>query len=136
MTVPKLSKTQVAVLAAAIVLMVAGVVLLVIALHPPKTTTKQPHKTAPLAVIQITAAGFVPANLQVASGTKVVWVNEDTSPHLVAADPYPTHTTLPALVAPKALGQKQTYSFVFTKARTVNYHDELNPTWEASITVK
>ncbi len=90
----------------------------------------------PVALIQITPTGFVPNTISVVHGTKVIWVNQDVLPHRVAADPYPTHSQLPALYAPKALGQKETYSFTFTKSRTVQYHDDLQPMWQGVIVVK
>lgn len=95
-----------------------------------------PARQYPVAVVQITPQGFSPQSLSVAPGTKVVWVNTDSRPHLVAADPYPTHAELPALVAPRALGQRETYSFIFTKPRTVHYHDDLNPTLGGVIIVR
>jgi plastocyanin len=132
--IPKLNHLQIILLTIVVLLMAIGILLIVIALKPAKTTTTNP-KQVPIAVIEINNSGFVPSTIQVKPGTKVVWVNKDVAPHQIAADPYPTHETLPALVAPKAMGQNQTYSFVFTKTRTVNYHDELNPTWGGTITV-
>lgn len=88
------------------------------------------------AVVQVTAGGFVPATLLVAPNTEVTWVNEDVKPHLVAADPYPSHSELPALVSPRALGQKETYSFLFAKTNTVHYHDDLNPMLNGVVQVK
>ena len=111
--------------------MVLGVILLVHAVFP----STQVIKAAPVAVIEITPTGFSPSTIKVNVGTKVVWVNYDQAPHQVAADPYPSHSELPALVAPKALGYKQTYSFIFTKPRTIHFYDELNPTWQGSVEV-
>lgn len=115
----------------ALVVIVLGVFLLVHALFPSTSVVK----AAPIGVIEITASGFIPSTLQVNVGTKVVWVNYDQLPHQVAADPYPTHAELPALVAPKALGYKQTYSFIFTKVGTIHFYDELNPTWQGTVEV-
>lgn len=120
-----------------------GFVLLVVALivalsNHSRTVQPVIKPTPPIAVVEITPNGFVPSTLHVSKGTKVIWVNNDNLPHRIAADPYPTHTSLPALFAPQALGNKQTYSFIFTKPKTVNYHDDLNPTaaWEGVIIVK
>jgi plastocyanin len=133
MAINKQNMLRIAVPVLAVIAMLIGAWLIISAFKPrhQQQTTQQP----PIAVIEVTHDGFVPATLHVVPGTKVVWVNSDVAPHRIAADPYPSHSELPALVAPKALGQKQTYSFTFTKARTVHYHDELNPTLEASITV-
>jgi plastocyanin len=135
-TLPKhLLWAEIGLLAGALLLVVALVIVLTGKSAPSTATQKAP---APIAVVEITPDGFVPTTISITKGTKVVWVNQDVMPHLIAADPYPTHKQLPALLAPKALGNKQTYSFTFTKAKTVNYHDELNPTaaWEGVVVVK
>jgi plastocyanin len=126
-----LPKDLILVAVVAIIVIVLGVFLLAHALFPSTAVVK----AAPIAVIEITSSGFIPSTLQVNAGTKVVWVNYDQSPHQVAADPYPSHSELPALVAPKALGYKQTYSFIFTKVRTIHFYDELNPTWQGTVEV-
>lgn len=121
-------------LVAVVILAIAGVVL-----WAPwqKSANKAANKaSAPsVAVIEITSNGFVPSTLSVHTNTDIVWVNEDVAPHLPAADPYPTHSSLPALVAPRALGQKETYSFHVSHAETINYHDDLNPTLIGSVEV-
>jgi len=89
-----------------------------------------------VAVIEITPTGFVPSTLNVQPNTNVVWINEDVNPHLPAADPYPTHASLPSLVAPRALGQKETYTFKVSKPETIHYHDDVNPTLAGTIVVE
>lgn len=89
-----------------------------------------------VAVIEITPTGFVPSTLNVQPNTNVVWINEDVNPHLPAADPYPTHASLPNLVAPRALGQKETYTFKVSKPETIHYHDDVNPTLAGTIVVE
>src|ERR1019366_2565212 len=111
----RLPKDLMILLVAFVIVIALGVFLLAHALFP----TTSVVKAAPIAVIEITASGFIPTTLQVNAGTKVVWVNYDQLPHQIAADPYPSHSELPALVAPKALGYKQTYSFIFTKPGTI-----------------
>lgn len=130
------SKKLYFVLAAGLLLMLVGVGLLILAIHPGKKIVPPAAHAPAYAVVEITGSGFMPQTLQVRPGTKVVWVNKDQAPHQIAADPYPTHASLPALFAPQPLAADQTFSFVFTKVRTVSYHDELNPTWEGSVTVK
>jgi plastocyanin len=127
----RLPKDLMILLVAFVVVIVLGVFLLIHAIFPSTSVIK----AAPIAVIEITTSGFIPSTLQVNAGTKVVWVNYDQLPHQIAADPYPSHSELPALVAPKALGYKQTYSFIFTKVRTIHFYDELNPTWQGTVEV-
>lgn len=88
------------------------------------------------AVVEITPTGFLPQTIAVSPNTEVIWVNEDVMPHLPAADPYPSHSELPNLVAPRALGQQETYSFLFTKKGTVHYHDDLRPTLTGVVEVR
>lgn len=110
-------------------------------LHLQQTAAKHPaasHQSGPpaVAVIEITASGFVPGTLSVNANTNVVWVNEDVMPHLPAADPYPSHSSLPDLVAPRALGIKETYTFHVSHAETINYHDDLNPVDVGTVVVR
>ncbi len=89
------------------------------------------------AYVDITDAGFTPQTLQVAKGTKVIWVNKDASPHQVASDPYPDRTALPGLFAQQPLAAQQTYDFTFDKAGTFTYHDYLHPeAFHATVVVK
>jgi plastocyanin len=119
------------ILAALVLLVVLGTLMLIRAIAPPSHVVP----AAPIAVVEITKTGFIPASLTVKTGTKVVWVNYDQMPHQIAADPYPSHSELSTLFAPKALGYKQTYSYIFTKARTIDYCDQLNPTMQGEIEV-
>ncbi len=133
--------TKVAIVGAVSVVILAVVVGLVVWQwhrgHHHTTSTGRSHTSkSAMAVVEITPSGFLPSTLAVQPNTNVVWVNEDVMPHLPAADPYPTHTSFPDLVAPKALGQKETYSFLFTKAETVRYHDDLNPTMTGTVEVR
>jgi len=105
--------------------------------HNTTNTGKSKGTSSPTtAVIEITPSGFLPSTIAVSPNTNVVWVNEDVMPHLPAADPYPTHAELPALVASRALGQKETYTFLFTKKETVHYHDDLSPTMTGTVEVR
>jgi len=123
-----------------LVVIVVALGLWLLNIRTNNTVTSNTSKTAgaipKIAVVDITKSGFVPSTLSISVDTRVIWVNEDVAPHLPAADPYPTHSQLPSLVAPRALGQKETYSFLFTKAGTVQYHDDLNPTLTGTIVIK
>lgn len=99
-------------------------------------STHKKQSPPTVAIVEITSAGFVPSTLSVSKNTDVVWVNEDVMPHLPAADPYPSHSSLPSLVAPRALGLHETYTFHFSKTGTVRYHDDVNPTMVGSVVVR
>jgi plastocyanin len=87
--------------------------------------------------VSITPTGFVPATVSIKVGQAVTWTNTDTAPHIVASDPYPTDTTLSGLNSQQDLSTNDRYSFVFDKAGTYTYHDDLNPyTLEGTVIVK
>lgn len=116
---------------AAVVLVIGGY-LLVHSLRATQTAVKLP----PTYYVSITAQGFSPQSITVAPGTDVVWVDKDPAPHLPAADPFPSHSSLPSLVAPRALGQGQSYNFHFTQAGTYHYHDDLHPMLSGEVVVQ
>jgi plastocyanin len=113
-------------IAAAVVILIVLVVAVV-----NRQSTNAPVRTA---AITITDTGFQPAQMIIKKNTVVTWTNTDTTGHTVGANPYPTHDSLKAL-ASKALIKGEKYSFTFDKAGTYNYHDDLHPLLNASITV-
>jgi len=134
--VPRLtSKGRVLVaLPVAAILLAAGIVWWA----PWHHTATKPSSTSPpaIAVIEITPSGFLPSTLSVNPNTNVVWVNEDVAPHLPAADPYPTHGSMPSLVPSRALGQHESYTFKVTHPETIHYHDDLQPTLTGTVVVR
>jgi plastocyanin len=76
--------------------------------------------------IDIQADRFIPATIKVKPGTTITWVNKDTKPYSIAADPHPTHSSLPGLVGDD-LNEADTYSYVFEKPGTYTYHNEQLP---------
>lgn len=89
------------------------------------------------AQVSITSSGFVPAVISVKVGQAVTWTNADASTHLVASDPYPTDNALAGFDSHQALSTNDHYSFVFNKAGTYTYHDDLNPyAFQGTIIVK
>ncbi len=100
---------------------------------PPLET---PAPEAPTtATINMTSAGFQPANITVKKGTTVTFVNKDTQPHWPASGPHPTHTALPGFDALKAIPSGGSYSYTFTKVGVWSYHDHLNSSLFGKITV-
>lgn len=85
--------------------------------------------------VQLTASGFVPANVTVRAGTTVVWVNASGAQGAVYSNPHPIHTDYP----PLNLGVFQnggTFSLLFDKAGTYGYHNHLNPGQTGTIVVQ
>ncbi len=111
------------------VLIVLGVVLALVNMgkvsHP---NSYQSNNTAAQAVPQvvISSAGFLPQAIKIKKGEQVKWVNNDKVAHQVAADPYPTHASLPSFFS-LALLSGDSFTYTFTQAGTFTYQDYLNP---------
>jgi plastocyanin len=127
-------------------LVVVGLVLLLVAVgigayyafHPSKKTASitSINKIAP-AQVGITSTGFVPATINIKVDQAVAWTNKDKSPHWVASDPYPTDNALAGFNAKHNMTFNDSFSFIFNKAGTYTYHDNLNPyTIKGTVIVK
>jgi plastocyanin len=80
------------------------------------------------AKVSISSKEFIPSTIRVKVGQTVTWVNTDAAPHNVASDPYPTDNTLSGLNSKDNLTTaNDSFSFIFDKAGTYTYHDDLNP---------
>jgi len=88
------------------------------------TNTNGLHEQAS---VNINNTGFFPAEITINRGTQVTWTNLDSKSHQVAADPYPKNNSIPGFNNLALLQTNDTYSFVFSKAGTYHYHDQLNP---------
>ncbi len=82
--------------------------------------------------ITINAQGSVnPANVVVAVGTRVTFVNNDSRSHLMSSNPHPVHTDCPELnIEPLQPGQSRETG-VIASAKTCGFHDHDNPTSSA-----
>jgi plastocyanin len=120
-------------LGAILLISIVGVALAVADLsstEAPVSETQQEEIT-----VVITDNGFEPESLLVSPGTKVVWKNEGEQIHAVAAGPHPTHQNNQGLESPE-IPKGGTYSYTFTQAGTVDYHDHLNPVLNGTVIVK
>jgi plastocyanin len=125
------------VLVIAVVAVVVLAAFAAVSLLTPQESEPQEKAAQATAYVDITNTSFIPQTLQIAKGTKVVWVNKDTSPHQVASDPYPDRTALPGLFSEKPLAADESYSFTFSKEGTFTYHDYLNPSaFQGTVVVK
>ena len=86
--------------------------------------------------ISITDSGFEPAQVTVAAGTTVTFVNNGQALHWPASGPHPTHTALPGFDAKKGLATGESYSFAVDNAGVWKFHDHLNPNLFGSVTVQ
>jgi plastocyanin len=78
--------------------------------------------------ITLTSSGASPRDITVAVGSRVTFVNNDSTPHDMDSNPHPEHTDCPPLnigfIAPGASGISQN----LTTARTCGFHDHNQPT--------
>jgi plastocyanin len=93
----------------------------------------QQTAVAGTAEIDIKNFAFEPANLTVAAGTKVTWVNQDEEPHnIVSLDGQQPH-----LFRSEALdGGGDSFSFVFDKPGSYRYICSVHPHMQGTITVQ
>ena len=90
--------------------------------------------------ITITAAGASPRNAQIALGTRVLFINNDSRPHDMTSDPHPDHGNCPEInqvgVLPPG-ARRETGNFV--EVRTCGFHDHgdpANPSLQGIITAR
>ena len=91
---------------------------------PAESTTPAPNSTT---TVDIRNHAFNPAQLNVAPGTTVTFVNNDTEPHTATADN--------GLFDTGVLEPGYSFDVFFEGAGTVTYHCELHPDMQGSIVV-
>jgi plastocyanin len=85
------------------------------------TTPTNPVQTN---VVTISSTGVSPKTIQIAIGSRVTFINNDSKPHNMTSDPHPDHSDCPDInqVGFLVAGQsKETGNL--TIARTCGYHD-------------
>ncbi len=91
-------------------------------------------------VIDITSAGFSPAELMVEKGNSVVWTNRDSKEHwVVAADlsPYPEEGGCGSLFdSCRGLKRGENFKVTFEHKGLWQYRDKLRPEFEGVIIVQ
>ncbi len=83
---------------------------------------------APSPTVRIDNFSFTPAEIAVAPGTTLTWVNGDDIPHTVAA----TNKAFRS----KVMDTDQRYSFTFTAPGTYDYFCSLHPPMQGKVIVK
>lgn len=87
-------------------------------------------------VVKVSSSGFSPQNITIAAGESVTWVNEDTEDHQINSAVHPTHLLYPPLNSVGLLKAGQRKSLSFPEAGTYKYHNHLNPSLTATVTVE
>jgi len=99
--------------------------------------------------VRYTSAGFTPQNVTIKSGEKVTFINETSGPMWVGADAHPTHTEFDgtdrathcsgSYTGPTPFDQCQpgsSYTFVFTKTGTFEYHNHSAAQFSGTVVVQ
>jgi len=74
--------------------------------------------------ITITSSGVSPKNVQIAVGSRVLFINNDSRSHNMQSDPHPEHTDCPELETVGFLSPGQSHETKnFVTARTCGFHD-------------
>src|SRR5215217_7656374 len=92
--------------------------------HPTAKAQKHPTRT-----VLIQNFRFKPAHITIKRGTKVRWINKDTSPHTVTANN-------PRRFDSGRLGSGQRYFHTFKSVGKKPYHCEIHSHMKGTITVK
>lgn len=120
-------------LLAATVLMVAWAVIYVT-----QQKTSEPSESAKaiakeVAVVEITAGGLMPASISVVAGQQVKFINKDSNPHRLMADP----EILQDFDSMNQLAMGDSYTYVFDTPGTYYYYDSVNSqAYTGSVNVK
>jgi plastocyanin len=118
---------------ALIICMLVAVLLLGCASYSSNTPTQQPSgggQTPPgthEVTVNITGFKFQPASIQVAAGTKVTWVNDDSVSHTVTADNGAFDTG--------QFPHGDSRSYTFNTKGVFTYHCSIHPSMTGSVTV-
>lgn len=80
-------------------------------------------------------SGFVPKDITVKAGIKVVWINKSGKTATVNSDNHPTHLLYPFLNLGE-FANSSVVQTVFDKPGRYSYHNHLNPNEKGSVTVE
>ena len=92
--------------------------------HPTTGAHKHPTRT-----VSIQNFSFKPANITIKPGTKVIWINRDSTAHTATANNGRSFDS-------GRLGPGQRFSHTFRTAGKKSYHCELHSSMRGSVTVK
>ena len=92
--------------------------------HPTAKAQKHPTRT-----VLIQGFKFKPANITIKRGTKVRWINKDSTTHTATANNGRSFDS-------GRLGKGQSYTHTFKSAGKKPYHCEIHPHMRGSVLVK
>lgn len=86
-----------------------------------RTTSFTDMRGQPEVTIRMSSLTFNPSLVRVSKGSKVTWINDDTTGHFVNTDSHPAHTYLPGMNS-RSLAKGASYSFTFSESGLYPYH--------------
>jgi plastocyanin len=92
--------------------------------HPTAKAQKHPTRT-----VSIQNFSFKPAHMTIKRGTKVRWINKDSTAHTVTANNKGSFDS-------GRLGPGQRYTHIFKSTGNKRYHCNIHPDMRASVVVK
>jgi plastocyanin len=92
--------------------------------HPTARAQKHPTRT-----VLIQGFSFKPAHITINRGTRVTWINKDSTTHTATANNGRSFDS-------GRLGKGQRYSHTFKSAGKKSYHCEIHPEMKGRITVR
>ncbi len=98
-----------------------------------KPVVTQPSN--PVVNVVLTNTGFLPKNITLKAGTKVIWVNKSGKTATVSSDDHPTHRLYPFLNLGE-FADGSSVQVVVEKAGKYSYHNHLNASETGIITAE
>jgi plastocyanin len=132
---PEKKKEEVTLMRRIILLMTLGAVIVVGTLFAVSVAGAQKHPTAAMAQkhptrkVVIKNFSFNPAHITIKRGTKVRWINRDSTTHTATANKKRSFDS-------GRLSPGQSYTHTFKRAGKQRYHCEIHPDMMGSVVVK
>ena len=115
------------------ILMVAWAVIYVTQQGRGESSDSTKTISGEVATVEITADGLMPASITVTAGQQVKFINKDTVPHRIMADP----ESLQDFDSLNQLATGDSYTYVFDTPGTYYYYDSVNSqTYTGSVDVR
>jgi len=91
-------------------------------------------------LVDITSAGFSPAQVTISPGQSVLWTNRDRANHWIVSGPTAPYPGSGQCGSPfdscQALQLGDSYKFTFSQRGIWDFYDKLNPKFTGEVTVK
>lgn len=111
-----------------VILLVTALIILTVGwLVIPQNKNSDTVSTSINAEISITQEGFSTQQVNISSGSVVVWNNESGAERRLVAGPYPSGESLPEFDLKSAISEGDEYSFVFNDAGEYEIYDFNDP---------